>query len=178
MVNLTADLWDKNNGFVAIVLMIFLIPFVLGFGAYSAVLILTTVTLKVLMAAAPLFIFCYMWDFLRETFNNWLSAILGNCLVLLFISLYAQVGFSMAKYAINMQFSNVENIFLVPLSLAIAGILTVYGVREGHSMGMTLARIAVEKAVDGKNGNLNTSNLSMRNLAKTIKGKLTPTTKD
>lgn len=58
---MVVNAWEKNSWYICLLIIPFIFFYLYGFTAYAAVIILTTITLKVLLATAPLFIFCYMW---------------------------------------------------------------------------------------------------------------------
>lgn len=82
---------------------------------------------------------------LRQTFNNWLSAILGNCLILLFVATFSKVGFSIGEYVISME-KNASSVFTIPIGMAIEAITTTFGVKKGYDMGVSIASIVVDTA--------------------------------
>jgi len=58
------------------------------------IFITTTITLKLLTITAPIFVFCLLYNFLRNTFNQWLQLILANILTVLFIGISLRMGMS------------------------------------------------------------------------------------
>lgn len=56
------------------------------------ILLIAEVTLKLLSITAPIFIFCVMWGFLRQMFNQWLQLVFANILVVLFVGLVGKMG--------------------------------------------------------------------------------------
>ncbi|MFZ7216084.1 type IV secretion system protein [[Pasteurella] aerogenes] len=58
------------------------------------IFITTTITLKLLTVTAPIFIFCLLYNFLRNTFNQWLQLILANILTVVFIGVSLRMGMS------------------------------------------------------------------------------------
>ncbi|THA11248.1 type IV secretion system protein, partial [Rodentibacter pneumotropicus] len=58
------------------------------------IFITTTITLKLLAVTAPIFIFCLLYNFLRNTFNQWLQLILANILTVVFIGISLRMGMS------------------------------------------------------------------------------------
>jgi type IV secretion system protein VirB6 len=58
----------------------------------GVVFLVSEVSIRLLLATGPLFIFCLMWGFLRTMFNNWLQAIFANILTILFASMVLDVA--------------------------------------------------------------------------------------
>ena len=83
---LALDIWKNASGveqsLLAILKMIALLPLMLGFIACGALIFYTEIVEKILLATAPIFIFCLMWGWLKDSFSQWLSAILGNAMIL------------------------------------------------------------------------------------------------
>ena len=149
---LASEIWKDASGIkdsvIAVFRVIGLLPLLLGIVTAGAMLVFTEITLKILLATAPIFIFCLMWGFLRDSFNNWLSAILGNCLIILFTNTTMQFGFLIAKEAVTDKGSSEG--FIVPLVLlVIAGLLTIMAVKWGREMALALARVSVDAGIGG-----------------------------
>lgn len=149
---LASEIWKDASGIkdsvIAVFRVIGLLPLLLGIVTAGAMLVFTEITLKLLLATAPIFIFCLMWGFLRDSFNNWLSAILGNCLIILFTNTTMQFGFLIAKDAVTDKGSSEG--FIVPLVLlVIAGLLTIMAVKWGREMALALARVSVDAGIGG-----------------------------
>lgn len=62
----------------------------IGFGlsCVPAVLLIMAnkISMYILMALLPLFIFCLMWGWLKESFNRYMSALLSNALVIIVVT--------------------------------------------------------------------------------------------
>lgn len=143
-------IWKSASGIKDSVIAVFrltgLLPLLLGFLTAGAMLIYTEITLKILIATAPIFIFCLMWGFLRDSFNNWLSAIISNCLIILFTNVTMQVGFMLAAEAVKY-----DKDFLVPLVMFVsAGVLTMMSVKWGREMALNIGRVSVDAGIGGK----------------------------
>lgn len=58
------------------------------------IFITTTITLKLLTVTAPIFVFCLLYNFLRNTFNQYLQLILANILTVVFVGISLRMGMS------------------------------------------------------------------------------------
>ncbi|HDX1051050.1 TPA: type IV secretion system protein [Pasteurella multocida] len=65
------------------------------------ILLVTEITLKLLAITAPIFIFCLMWGFLRQMFNQWLQLIAANIITVLYISIVGRLGIGFFKKILN-----------------------------------------------------------------------------
>lgn len=150
--DLAQKIWNDASGIKDSILAVFrlagLLPLTLGFVSAGALVIYTEITLKLLMATAPIFIFCLMWGFLRDSFNNWISAIIGNCLVLLFTRITMELGYKMAALATTG--NEVEASWLIALFfVVIAGILNLVAIKWGREMALNIARVSVDGTIGG-----------------------------
>ena len=150
--DLAQKIWNDASGIKDSILAVFrlagLLPLTLGFVSAGALVIYTEITLKLLMATAPIFLFCLMWGFLRDSFNNWISAIIGNCLVLLFTRITMELGYKMAALATTGD--EVEASWLIALFfVVIAGILNLVAIKWGREMALNIARVSVDGTIGG-----------------------------
>lgn len=123
------------------------LPLLIGIVLNGIVVIISDVCLKVLIATAPLFIFCLMWGFLRDMFAQWLQAIVGNCLIILFVNVFVRLGMQVATYAANLPIDNWD--LTKPLAFLIAGALTIAACKFGREMGISLSKISIERTASG-----------------------------
>ncbi|MDP8042534.1 type IV secretion system protein [Pasteurella atlantica] len=166
-VTLVVKTWDQNDWYVGLILIPMCIPLLLGIVAFSVALIFTDITLKVLLATAPIFIFCLMWGFLKGSFAQWVEAILGNCLVLLFINIFSKIGFKLATYATTNSF---DDVFTSPILLMVAGTMTMFSVKYGRDMAFSLVKVAVDSSIGGSASNMNEGKLLTKGSKGAYKG--------
>ncbi len=146
------DIWEKADGIkdsiVAVFQVIGFVPLLLGFIACGAMLIYTEITLQILLATAPLFIFCLMWGFLRDSFNRWLSAIISNCLIILFTNVVLQLSFSFARQA--SESASQGNLISPLIMYLVAGGLTIMSVKWGREVALNLGSVSVDRGISGR----------------------------
>ena len=124
----------------------------LGFGLMAIPLFLTfalsKITLYVLLALAPVFLFCLMWGWLKDSFANWVSALLANAMVLMIMSIISKTvaGFLSSQTAMT------GNPWLVAFSFLGMGLFC--GVLVQYLAGVvnSIMRVSAEKAGAGVMG--------------------------
>lgn len=146
LANLVTKIWTKASGveetLLAIVKIFGLLPLLLGFISCGAMIVYTEIVSKILLATAPIFIFCLMWGWLKDSFAQWLSAILGNCLVLLFTSATMQLSFELASVAST---SGELDIWHSVIMYVIAGMLSIMAIKWGREIAISLAKVSVDR---------------------------------
>lgn len=84
---LALDIWKDADGveesLLAILKMVALLPLILGFIACGALIFYTEIVEKILLATAPIFIFCLMWGWLKDSFSQYATALVSNALVVI-----------------------------------------------------------------------------------------------
>lgn len=109
------------------------------------------VTILFMTVTAPLFIFCLMWGFLRQMFNNWLQIIFSAILTVLFASLVVRVSMSFLQ-AIFDQLSaqaTQSNLVVMGAMACVAGIVSGVFVWLASKFASQLAGVGVEGAIQG-----------------------------
>lgn len=148
-----ADIWRDASGIkdsvIAVFRLIGLFPIVLGFTASGALIVFTEITLKILLATAPIFLFALMWGFLRDSFNNWLSAILGNALVILFTTTIMKFSFLMVTNAVGTPEMQGKDFLPALVMLVVAGLINIMAVKWGREMALNIARVSVDAGIGG-----------------------------
>lgn len=146
LANLATKIWTKASGveetLLAIVKIIGLVPLLIGFISCGAMIVYTEIVAKILLSTAPIFIFCLMWGWLKDSFAQWVSAILGNCLVLLFTSATMQLSFELASLAST---SGELDIWHSVIMYIIAGLLSIMAIKWGREIAIGLARVSVDR---------------------------------
>ncbi len=169
-VSLVADIWKKADGvaesLLAIVQIIFCLPLLIGTAGMAIVVLISDVTIKILFAVAPIFIFGLMWSWTKDSFAAWVEAVLGNCFVILFVSVFSTVGFNLAIYVIGIDF---DSVFVKPIFIGISGFLVIYAVKYGREMGFQLSKISIEKSLPSHSKS--TASSIADEVSKMLKGK-------
>ncbi len=146
LANLVTKIWTKASGveetLLAIVKILGLLPLLLGFISCGAMIVYTEIVSKILLATAPIFIFCLMWGWLKDSFAQWLSAVLGNCLVLLFTSATMQLSFELASVAST---SGELDVWHSVIMYVIAGMLSMMAIKWGREIAINLAKVSVDR---------------------------------
>lgn len=144
---LALDIWKDADGveesLLAILKMVALLPLILGFVACGSLIFYTEIVEKILLATAPIFIFCLMWGWLKDSFSQWLSAILGNALILLFTSVILKFSIKLADIAVGV--NSQTNTFTSIVLCIIAGALSLSSVKWGREIALSLARVSVDR---------------------------------
>lgn len=153
IIKLGSEILQDASGIKDSVLAVFrligLLPLILGFTAAGALLVFTEITLKILMATAPIFIFALMWGFLRDSFNNWLSAIIGNCLIILFTNSIMKFSFLLVSDVLLNTEVNGKDFLIGLVLLVVAGLLNIMAVKWGREMALNIARVSVDAGIGG-----------------------------
>lgn len=112
------------------------------------IFIATTITLKLLTVTAPLFVFCLLYNFLRNTFNNWLQLILANVLTVIFIGISLRMGMSFFGQNITTLLIQANAISLIKVGFYILGFGLFMGFVSWLSLSYAtqLASVSVESA--------------------------------
>lgn len=124
---------------------------ILLMGFSTLVFISADVVMTLMIIVAPIFIFCLMFGFLRQMFNNWLQTIFSSILTVLFASL-------VIKFCMDVQgemlttMSNMagrSNVFTVGAMGLMAGVISSILVVLASKIAMSLAGAGVDGAVQG-----------------------------
>lgn len=109
------------------------------------------ITILFMTVTAPLFIFCLMWGFLRQMFNNWLQIIFSAILTLLFAALVVRVGMAFLQSIfdqLNTQASQ-ANLVVMGAMACVAGIVSGICIWLSSKFASQLAGVGVEGAIQG-----------------------------
>ncbi|MFZ4210595.1 type IV secretion system protein [Pantoea endophytica] len=109
------------------------------------------ITIKLMTLVSPIFIFCLMFGFLRQMFNNWLQNIFSSILTLLFASLVLKVGINYLNDKVVKATALSENANIVTLSIQvlIIYIAAAFLVWLSAKIATQLAGVGVEGAIQG-----------------------------
>lgn len=117
----------------------------------TVVYLAADVTMKLLIITAPIFIFCLMFGFLRQMFNNWLQLNFSSILTVLFASLVIRIGMDY-QGEILQQVSNAapdSNVVTAGAMGFMAGLLSALLVLLARMFATQLAGAGVDGAVQG-----------------------------
>lgn len=126
-------------------------------GSMVTVLIATIVflsaeiTILLLSITAPIFIFCLMWGFLRQMFNNWLQLVFSSILTILFASLVVRGAMHYLQGILEqaaIQASG-SNIVTIGAQACAAGIISAFVIWLSSKFASQLAGVGVEGAMQG-----------------------------
>lgn len=109
------------------------------------------ITILLLSVTAPIFIFCLMFGFLRQMFNNWLQLIFSSILTMLFATLVIRVGMNYIdeKLAKAISVAAVSNIVTLGVQVLLAGIGSAFVIWLSSKFASQLAGVGVEGAMQG-----------------------------
>lgn len=110
------------------------------------IFITTTITLKLLTVTAPIFVFCLLYNFLRNTFNQWLQLILANILTVVFIGISLRMGMSFFGKNISGLITQAKefNLILIGFYVLLFGAFMGYLASLSLSYASQLASVSVE----------------------------------
>jgi len=117
----------------------------------TVVYLAADVTMKLLIITAPIFIFCLMFGFLRQMFNNWLQLNFSSILTVLFASLVIRIGMDY-QGEILQQVSNAapnSNVVTAGAMGFMAGLLSALLIMLARMFATQLAGAGVDGAVQG-----------------------------
>lgn len=144
---LASEIWRDASGIentlLAVLKIIGLLPLLLGFVACGALIFYTEIVEKILLATSPIFIFCLMWGWLKDSFSQWLSAILGNAMILLFTGVILKFSIKLAEIAVGVDHET--DWFASIVLCVIAGALSLSSVKWGREIALGLARVSVDR---------------------------------
>jgi len=109
------------------------------------------ITLLLLTTTAPIFIFCLMFGFLRQMFNNWLQLIFSSLFIVMFSSLALRAGMTVLNNTLTVAVNDAANANLIELgaeSLA-AGIIMAFIIWLAKTFASQIAGAGVEGAIQG-----------------------------
>ncbi|MBN6059385.1 type IV secretion system protein [Aggregatibacter actinomycetemcomitans] len=110
------------------------------------IFITSTITLKLMTVTAPIFIFCLLYNFLRNTFNQWVQLILANILVVVFLGISLRMGMTFFGKNITVLTTQAQNLNLIRTGFEIFGfgIFVAYISYLSLHYAMQLASVSVE----------------------------------
>lgn len=110
------------------------------------IFITTTITLKLLTVTAPLFVFCLLYNFLRNMFNNWLQLIFANILTVVFIGISLRMGMSFFGKNITSLLLQANDLNLIRVGFEILGFGVLMALMSYLSLNYAsqLASVSVE----------------------------------
>lgn len=109
------------------------------------------VSMSLLVTTAPIFIFCLMFGFLRQMFNNWLQSLFSSCLTVLFASLIIRFCMDFQGEILSQiqKTANDSNLWTMGAMGLLVGILASALVYFSAKIAITLAGAGVEGTVQG-----------------------------
>lgn len=109
------------------------------------------ITIKLMTWVSPVFIFCLMYGFLRQMFNNWLQIIFSSVLTLMFASLVLKIGMNYLDDKVSKASSVVESVNIITLSVQvfIIYIASAFLIWLSAKIATQLAGVGVDGALQG-----------------------------
>jgi len=114
-----------------------------GLSCVPAVLLIMAnkISMYILLALLPLFIFCLMWGWLKESFNQYMSALLSNALVIIVVTTILK--------AIVLFFGSFDltgmNVALACFGYVVVGLFGGFTIKYVAGICNSLMRVSVEK---------------------------------
>ncbi|WHF34478.1 type IV secretion system protein [Klebsiella pneumoniae] len=108
-------------------------------------------TILLLCVTAPVFIFCLMFGFLRQMFNNWLQAIFSSILTIMFASIVMMgaIRFINKIFSQMVQQAEFSNLMTMGLMAGVAGVISGVLVVLSSKAAGQIAGVSVNAAVQG-----------------------------
>ncbi|HBU6357857.1 TPA: type IV secretion system protein [Klebsiella pneumoniae] len=108
-------------------------------------------TILLLCVTAPVFIFCLMFGFLRQMFNNWLQAIFSSILTVMFASIVMMgaIRFINKIFSQMVQQAEFSNLMTMGLMAGVAGVISGVLVVLSSKAAGQIAGVSVNAAVQG-----------------------------
>lgn len=135
-----ADKADWGLGWVVAVLI--WAGFLLSCIPAVLLIVINKVSMYFLLALLPLFIFCLMWGWLKESFNQYLSAILSNALVIVVVTVFLE---AINNFLYEATLSGTLNSLMVAMSYVVIGLFGAALVKYLASQASNLMRVSIEK---------------------------------
>jgi len=109
----------------------------------SVLLILANkISMYILLAFLPLFIFCLMWGWLKESFNQYMSALLSNALVIIVITTLLK---SVVTFFTSFETKSGANVYLVTVAYFVTGFFGAFIIKYLAGICSNLMRVSIEK---------------------------------
>lgn len=117
----------------------------------SIVFLSAQVTILLLSVTAPIFIFCLMFGFLRQMFNNWLQLIFSSILTVLFATLVIRAGISYYGSILAQITADASkyNLMAMGAMACVAGVLSGFVVWLSSRFASQLAGVGIDGAIQG-----------------------------
>lgn len=117
----------------------------------TIVYLMAEITLKLLTVTAPLFIFCLMFGFLRQMFNNWIQLIFSSLFIFLFGSIAISAGIRFFNGILSKAIAQADTVNLVETgALAFAaGVLMAFIMWQAKVYASQIAAVSAEGAMQG-----------------------------
>lgn len=115
--------------------------FILSCFPAAIIIVINKIMLYFLLSFLPLFIFCLMWGWLKESFNQYMSALLSNALVIIVITAVLR---GVVDFFTNFAVSR-GNPFLVAFAYLLTGLFGAFLVKFLAEQCNSLMKVSVEK---------------------------------
>ncbi|WP_325048021.1 type IV secretion system protein [Aggregatibacter actinomycetemcomitans] len=144
--SLSNEVYDAESNPAAIFLwLIIWIGFILACVPFVLSILISKVTLYFLLGLAPIYIFCLMWGWLKDSFASYLSALITNAINLFAITLVYSLLISSLLEKMTIQESTGKSPFFVAISTLVLGVVSGYLIRHIYSVISGISRVSVER---------------------------------
>lgn len=112
----------------------------------AAVFVIAEITMLIMGIVAPVFIFCMLFGFLRQMFNNWLQIIFSSILTILFATLFIGISIGLFNEILTKAnaMANASNLIVVGAQACATGLLAAVLVWLSSKFATQLAGVGVE----------------------------------
>lgn len=153
--NIAQRVYDLDTGYAPIAGGIAALLTLIGTGiamlVTALVFISAEITILLLTITAPVFIFCLMFGFLRQMFNNWLQAIFSSILTIMISALALSASQKYLDIILRKMLSLAEesNLMTLGLMAGVAGCICAAIVGLASKAAGQIAGVSVNAAVQG-----------------------------
>lgn len=162
--DLAIELYDQGDmvsGSLAFILVT--LSFGLLFVTIFSVIVISQFVTFFLLAFAPLFIFCLMWGWLKDSFAQYLSALLGNALIIITVRLISGTIIQFASNALNG--SSGSNVLLVGITCCLFCYIFFKLITRAIDIVSNLSKVTVDKFPSQSNSsNMNAREMQFRQM--------------
>lgn len=145
--------WDKASGFDVIFAVFVMLFMTIGFLGVMIVfgftMINATITNTFLIIALPIALFCLMYDFTKQAFNQWFNMFMSNIILLLLMSAFANF---LTKEMSDFYTKGTDNYFLLIFNSIFVTAVIISIIQVIKSLASNLAQVSLDSAAQAGMG--------------------------
>lgn len=145
--------WDKASGFDVIFAVFVMLFMTIGFLGIMIVfgftMINATITNTFLIIALPLALFCLMYDFTKQAFNQWFNMFMSNIILLLLMSAFTNF---LTKEMSDFYTKGTDNYFLLIFNSIFVTAVLISIIQVIKTLASNLAQVSLDSAAQAGMG--------------------------